>query len=102
MVTKKLIHLLGRMEPEFQPHLSWITSHLLNIDISDYKNEFVEQITRVLDINDEDLTRGVMNSCKKFISEDLGNILLSNLDENGKQLFKKKDGKSVPDCRPKQ
>jgi hypothetical protein len=24
----------------------------------------------------------------------------SNLDENGKQLFKKKGGKSVPDCRP--
>lgn len=86
-VTKKLIQLLGRMEPEFQPHLSWITSHLLNIDISDYKNEFAEQITRILEINDKNLTRGVMNSCKKFISEDLGKILLSNLDENGRYLI---------------
>jgi hypothetical protein len=85
-VTKKLIQLLGRMDSEFQNHLYWITDHLLNCDISDHKEEFIEQIVRILEIGDEALTRVVMDSCNKFISEDLANILLSKIDENVRYL----------------
>jgi len=85
-VTKKLIQLLGRMDSEFQTHLSWIADHLLNSDISDDKEEFIEQIVRIIDIGNKNLTRGVMVSCNKFISEDLASILLSKIDDNGRYL----------------
>ena len=85
-VTKKLIQLLGRMDSEFQSHLYWIADHLLNSDISEDKDDFIEQISRIIKINDDSLTRGVMNSCHKFISEDLAELLLSNL-VNGEGVY---------------
>ena len=85
-VTKKLIQLLGRMDSEFQSHLYWIADHLLNSDISEDKDDFIEQISRIIKINDDSLTRGVMNSCHKFISEDLAELLLSIL-VNGEGVY---------------
>jgi len=82
VVVKKLIELLGRMNPDFHPHIYWIVRHLLNSEISGFEDEFMKQIKTIFNFDDRDLSQLVIESCNRYISEDLANYLLEHMGKD--------------------
>ena len=79
-VVNELIKLLGKMTIDNHPHIGSIASHLIDCDITDFEEEFTFQIKRIINLGDWNLTSKVIQSCERFISEDLGIFLLDKFN----------------------
>lgn len=79
--TSHLIDILETFNPDYCPHISNIIYCLLDSGIEGLEIEFTAVLKKLISFQDEELTEKVLPVCARFITEDLGDFLIENYDD---------------------
>ena len=79
--TSHLIDTLETFNPDYRPHISNIIYCLLDSGIEGLEKEFTAVLKKLISFQDKELTEKVLPVCARFITEELGDFLIGNYDD---------------------